>query len=66
MYSNFSNFQGQTSAGGEQALVQKQGQVSDGGGGIGKIFARWGDPQSPRKKTLNSKINRRLYFQKCV
>ena len=36
MYLNFSKFRGQTSAGGggEQALVQKWGQVSDGG--IGK------------------------------
>ena len=35
--------------GGEgQALVQKWGQVLDGG--IDKIFARWGDPYSPRKK----------------
>ena len=31
MYLNFSNFRGRTSAGGEQALVQKRGQVSDGG-----------------------------------
>ena len=31
MYSNFSNFRGWTSAGGGQALVQKRGQVSDGG-----------------------------------
>ena len=31
MYLNFSNFWGQTSAGGGQALVQKWGQVSDGG-----------------------------------
>ena len=32
MYLNFSNLQGQTSAGGGgQALVQKWGQVSDGG-----------------------------------
>ena len=51
MYVNFSNFQGQTSAGGGgQALVQKRGQVSDGG--IGKIFAGWGDPHSPQEKTL--------------
>ena len=48
MYINFSNFRGQTSAGGAQALVQKWGQVSDGG--IGKIFARWRDPQSPQGK----------------
>ena len=32
MYLNFSNFRGRTSAGGGQALVQKRGQVSDGGG----------------------------------
>ena len=51
MYLNFSNFRGRTSAGGGQALVQKRGQVSDGGG-IGKIFARSGDPQSPQEKTL--------------
>ena len=42
MYLNFSNFRGRTSAVGEQALVQKWGQVLDGG--IGKIFAGWGDP----------------------
>ena len=47
MYLNFSNFRGQTSAGG-QALVQKWGQVSDGE--IYKIFAGWGDPQSPQDK----------------
>ena len=54
MYLNFSNFRGRASAGGGQALVQKRGQVSDGGGGIGKIFAGWGGPPSPppRKKTL--------------
>ena len=48
MYSNLSNFRGRTSAGGGQALVQKRGQVSDGG--IGKIFAGWGTPQSPQEK----------------
>ena len=33
MYLNFSNFRGRTSAGGGgQALIQKRGQVSDGGG----------------------------------
>ena len=37
------DFWGQTSPGRGQALVQKRGQVSDGG--IGKIFAGWGDPQ---------------------
>ena len=41
MYLNFSNFWGQTLVGGEQALVQKREQVSDGG--IDKIFAGWGD-----------------------
>ena len=48
MYLNFSNFRGRTSAGGGQALVQKRGQVSDGG--IGKIFAGWGDPPVPPGK----------------
>ena len=38
--------------GGGQALVQKRGQMSDGG--IGKIFAGWGDPQSPQEKTLGT------------
>ena len=47
MYLNFSNFRGRTSAGGGQALVQKRGQVSDGG--IGKIFTGWGTPSPPRK-----------------
>ena len=47
MYLNFSNFQGRTLAGGGQALVQKWGQVSDGGG-IGKIFAGWGTPVLPK------------------
>ena len=51
MYFKFSNFRGQTSAGGGgQALVQKRGQVSDGG--IDNIFARWGDPHPLRKKIL--------------
>ena len=36
--------------GGGQALVQKRGQVSDRG--IDKIFAGWGDPSPPGKKTL--------------
>ena len=43
--SKFSNFRDEPRLG-EQALVQKRGQVSDGG--IGKIFAAWGDP--PGKK----------------
>ena len=33
---------------GGQALVQKQGQVSDGG--IDKIFAGWRDPPVPTGK----------------
>ena len=37
MYLNVSNFRGQTSTGGGQALVQKWGQVSDGGGGLAKF-----------------------------
>ena len=36
---------GRTLAGGGQALVKKTGTSVDGG--IDKIFARWGDPQSP-------------------
>ena len=55
MYLNFSIFRGRTSAGGGQALVQKRGQVSDGGG-IGKIFARWGDPPVPQEKTLSTNL----------
>ena len=51
MYLNFSNFQGRTSAGGGQALVQKRGQVSDGG--LTK-FSPDGGPPSPQKKTLIS------------
>ena len=51
MYLNFSNFRGRTSAGGGQALVQKQGQVSDGGG-LAKFSPDGGPPVPPRKKTL--------------
>ena len=49
MYLDFSHFQGQTSTGGGggQALVQKWGQVSDGG--IDNIFAGWGTPIPPGK-----------------
>ena len=46
MYLNLSNFRGRTSAGWGQALVQKRGQVSDGG--IGKIFVGWGTPNPPQ------------------
>ena len=56
MYLNFSNFQGHTLAGGGgQALVQKQGQVSDRG--IDKIFAGWGkDPPVPPGKKPSTRI----------
>ena len=37
---------------GGQALVPKWGQVSMGGGGIDKIFARWGDPPVPQEKNV--------------
>ena len=54
MYLNFSNFRGRTSGGGggRQALVQKWGQVSDGG--LTKFPPDWGTPSSPYpgKKTL--------------
>ena len=46
MYLNFSNFRGRTSAGGGTSLGPKTG-TSVGWGGIGKIFAGWGDPPSP-------------------
>ena len=51
MYLNFSNFRGRTLAGGGQALVQKQGQVSDGG--IDKIFTGWGDPPGEKNPVPN-------------
>ena len=52
MYLNFSNFWGQTSAGGEQALVQNGDKYRMGGW---QHFCWMGDPQSPppRKKTLH-------------
>ena len=46
MYQIFQFFWDEPQRGGGQALVQKLGQVSDGG--IDKIFARWGNP--PEKK----------------
>ena len=58
MYLNFSNFRGRTLAGGGQALVQKRGQVSDGGDW--QNFCRMGGPpQSPpgKKPWLNSSSN---------
>ena len=51
MYLNFSNFWGRISAGGGQALVQKRGQVSDGGDW--QNFAGWGDPPVPPPQEKN-------------
>ena len=51
MYFNFSNFRGQTSAGwGGQALVQKRGQVSDGGDW--QNFCQMGGGTAPKGKNL--------------
>ena len=52
MYLNFSNFRGQTSAGGDKPWSKNGDKCRMGG--IGKIFAGWGGPPSPppRKKTL--------------
>ena len=65
MYLKFSNFRGLTWAGGGgQALVQKRGQVSDGG--IGKIFAGWGDPPvglPPEKKKKKKPV---IYYSKYI
>ena len=47
MYLKFSNFQGQTSAGGTSLGPKTTTSVD---GGIDKIFARWGDPPSPQEK----------------
>ena len=46
MYLNFSNFRGRTSAGGGDKPWSKNGDKCQMGG-IGKIFAGWGDPPSP-------------------
>ena len=58
MYLNFSNFQGQTSAGGGQALVQKRGQVSDGGDW--QNFCRMGGPPPvpPQEKNPGTNSHR--------
>ena len=61
MYLNFSNFWGRTSVGGGQALVQRRGQVLDGG--IDKIFAGWGTPSPPRKKPCMILYNHSSYFK---
>ena len=61
MYLNFSNFRGRALAGGGQSLVQKRGQVSDGGDW--QNFHWMGDPQSPQEKKTClyvNKINIRL------
>ena len=62
MYLNLSNFWGRTSAGGEQALVQKRGQVSDGG--IEKILPDGGTPSPPRENPVDnasySKLSKKL------
>ena len=65
MYLNFSNFRGQTSAGGGQALVQKRGQVSDGGDW--QNFRRMGGPPQspPRKKTLVGTYKLHPSNQRC-
>ena len=48
MYLNFSNFQGQTSAGGDKPWSKNGDKCRMGG--IGKIFAGWGDPPVPPGK----------------
>ena len=54
MYLNFSNFRGQTLAGGDM-LWSKNGNKCWMGRGIDKIFAGWGTPCPPRKTTCLSK-----------
>ena len=52
MYLNFSNFRGRTSAGGDKPWSKNGDKCQMGG--VGKIFGRMGDPQSPPgKKTLD-------------
>ena len=66
MYLNFSNFRGRISAGGGQALVQKRGQVSDGGG-LAKFSPDGGTPPvpPPRKKTLQVAGQEKYGSVKC-
>ena len=45
MYLNFSNFRARTSAGGDKPWSKNGDKCQMGG--IGKIFAGWGDPPSP-------------------
>ena len=63
MYLNFSNFRGRTSAGGGDKPWSKNGDKCRMGG-IDKIFAGWGNPQSPQEKTLiRAKIFASLTFK---
>ena len=56
MYLDFSNFRGRTSAGGDKPWSKNGDKCRMGG--IGKIFAGWGDPQSPPgKKTLVVRVS---------
>ena len=48
MYLNFSNFRGRISAGGDKPWSKNGDKCPMGG--IGKIFAGWGDPKSPQEK----------------
>ena len=59
MYLNFSNFRGRTSAGGGQALVQKRGQVSDGGGDWQNFCRMGGTPPVPpqEKNPVGNKLS---------
>ena len=51
MYLNFSNVRGTNlGGGGGDKPWSKNGDKCRMGGGIGKIFAGWGDPQSPPEK----------------
>ena len=56
MYLNFSNFRGQTSAGGGTSLDPKTG-TSVGWGGLAKFSPDGGTPQSPQEKNPG-KINK--------
>ena len=70
MYLDFSNFRGRTSAGGGQALVQKRGQVSDGGGDWQNFRRMGGTPAVPppqEKNPVHKSINDigKLRFTAC-
>ena len=51
MYLKFSNFRGQTSAGGDKPW-SKNGDKCRMGGGLAKFSPDGGTPQSPQEKTL--------------